>query len=235
MPNPREPQIPESEHPVEKVSARAREETLRQAATYQSNSEIIWNNPKESVIKGLQYRSQSWVHSPARLQLMSNSDKRLTKVAEERGMTDKRVERVRVARVRGQKIIYVVPTDREDVENGIEVKRAGSSAFIDIITVLDPAGLTVEMGYKERYDVQYVPAEKSPVGPALMIDLSLPLERRVKTREDEQDQAGTSKATSKKKSKPAQSSAKATEPAPEAKKSPEAKESAPADTPAGDQ
>ncbi|HYG57730.1 MAG TPA: hypothetical protein VD902_06645 [Symbiobacteriaceae bacterium] len=40
------------------------------------------------------------------------------------------------------------------------------------------AGLTIESGYKERFDVAYVP-QGSPLWPGLVIDLSQPWDRRV--------------------------------------------------------
>lgn len=138
--------------------------------------EAIFHDPNAETLRANQYRSGGWIHSPAQLELFANTDRRLTKMANQLGDPGNAVERVQALRVKETKLIYLWPTDKED-PNGIEVKRYDSAAMINLITLLGPANLTVEPGYKQRYEINFAePGDH--VYPALKIELERVVERR---------------------------------------------------------
>jgi hypothetical protein len=138
--------------------------------------EMILHDPTAETLRSNQYRSGGWLHGPAHLELFANTDRRLTKVANELGDPCEFVERVQAVRIKGTKLVYLWPTDKEDAD-GIEVKRYASSAWINLITLLGPANMTMETGYKHRYEINFAKPEDH-VYPALKIDLGRVLERR---------------------------------------------------------
>jgi hypothetical protein len=58
------------------------------------------------------------------------------------------------------------------------VRRYGSGAWINLITLLGPTKQTVAKGYRDRFTVDFAP-ENSPVGPALTINLARPMTRKM--------------------------------------------------------
>ncbi len=142
----------------------------------QGAAEIVYNNLSAEFQHGAQAGSYGWLHSPTMLELLSMADARLTRVSDARGKPVKQVEKVRAAKTTGNKKVYLIPADDGDTD-AIEVKRYDSSAFINLKSLLGPTRLSVRTGFRERYAVEYA-GEDSPVGQALVIDLSKRLERR---------------------------------------------------------
>jgi len=147
------------------------------AAAQEPTGRIITNQLSNTYQKSTQNDPGGWLHSAARLQMFSRADEDLTRASELRGRVVKRVRKVRVAMVEGSKIVWVYPTEDEDVD-GIPVRRYKSSVWVNLVTLLGPAKLTVRPGSRELYPLQLV--ENSPVGPALEMDLSRMVERRNK-------------------------------------------------------
>lgn len=137
--------------------------------------EAIFHDPTAETLRANQYRSGGWLHSPAYLELFANTDRRLTKIANDLGDPCEFVERVQALRIKGTKLVYIWPTDKEDPD-GIEVKRR-KTGYINLITLLGPANLSVETGYRQRYEITFSQPEDH-VYPALKIDLGRVLERR---------------------------------------------------------
>lgn len=146
------------------------------AASKQDDSEVMYNDLSAEFLKGRQAGSYGWLHSPSRLELFSLADQRLTRVSDERGKPVKQVDKVRAARTKNSKKIYLYPAEDGDTD-AIQVKRYESGAFINLESLLGPARLTVRSGYRERYAIEFA-GNDSPVGKALVIDLSKRLERR---------------------------------------------------------
>lgn len=140
------------------------------------STEVIYNSYDVELIKGRKAPSSAWLHAPAFLELLRTADDRLTRVSEMRGATVRCVTKVRAAKVRGKRVVYIVPTHDEDPD-GIPVRRYGAGAWINLVTLLAPAKQTVPKGYRDRYAVDFAP-ENSPVGPALMINLARPTDRK---------------------------------------------------------
>ncbi len=152
-------------------------------------SDLIPHDPHADVLRANQYASGGWLHSPAQLQLFANTDERLTQVAHQLGMMCREVKRVLAYRVPDEKVAYIFPTWDEDPE-GIEVRRYGSATWINLITLLGPANLTVETGYRERYEVNLSRPDDA-VYPALKLDMRRVLERRKTSDADDEDEKKT--------------------------------------------
>lgn len=142
--------------------------------------DLIQANPAAEVLKGTMRYSCGWLHGPAHLELLAAADRRLTRVAELSGMVVRKVERVRACLLRGTKVVVIHPVGDTD-RTGEPVRRydGNSSAWINLFALLGENGLTVESGYKERYEVSYIP-KNSPFWPGLAIDLGQVKERRKK-------------------------------------------------------
>ncbi len=148
--------------------------------------EAIYHDPQAEVLRANQYRSGGWLHGPAQLELFANTGKRLVKIQNELGDPGKVVHKVQALRVKGTKLIYIWPTDKEDA-TGLEVRLYDSTAWLNLITLLGPADLTVEPGVRERYEVNFSqPGDH--VYPALKLDLGNRLDRR---KAGEPDDPGT--------------------------------------------
>lgn len=158
--------------------------------------------------RGNANRSGGWLHSPAHLELFAVADQRLTRIATEGEVTRKKVERVHCRLIPGTKLVIIKPAAANDL-TALPVTRyaKSSSAWINLISLLEGPGLAVETGYRERYDAAYIP-EASPLAPGLVIDLSRTLERRTEPAKK------SSKSSAQKESTKA--GAKKAEPAPQA-------------------
>lgn len=165
-----------SDEAMQEVASAAVEASKQKAADAGGPPKLIWNSNDTEIIKGNQYPSGGWVHGPAYLEMFRAGYDRLNKVAEERNLPEPRVSKVRLCRVAGHKVIYFVPTTSDDVE-GIQVTRYKSSAWINLISLLGPANLTVRTGHSERFALEFAGAD-SPVGPALVMDMGRKLGSR---------------------------------------------------------
>ena len=138
--------------------------------------DLIGPDEDPEVIKGNARRSGCWVHSPAMVDLFAAADKRLTRVAAWADIKVKRVERVHARLVPGTKLV-VLKGARADDLSALPVNRNGTTVTINLITLLSENGLTIETGYRERFEIAYIPKE-SPLWPGLFFDLGDAKERR---------------------------------------------------------
>lgn len=100
---------------------------------------------------------------------------------QEQPMND--VRKVRAATVKGERAAYLVPTHKDD-PFGIPMNHSRSGATVNLSLVLEPAGLGVPTGFKDRFLVDVVgPDDGSPVGWALKIYMHERLERAEVTRQ----------------------------------------------------
>ena len=130
----------------------------------------------------------------ANLELFAACDRRLTKVVGWAGLNIKRVERVLPSLVRGTELLVIQAAATDDLTAFAVNRYTGSSSiWVNLIDLLSNAGLTVETGYRARYEVAYVP-KGSPLWPGLVIDLSQSKERRVESGY-KKDEAGSTEAT----------------------------------------
>ncbi len=167
---------------VTQVAATVKEEVLGKGALdallNASIGDVIGYDPETEVVKGGAHRSAGWLHAPAHLQLLAVAERRLTRVAQLAGQTTRKVEKVHPKLIKGTKLLVIQVASPDDL-TAVPVNRyAGSSAaWINLLQLLGGVGLTVETGYRERFDVAYVP-KGSLLWPGLVIDLSQPRERR---------------------------------------------------------
>jgi len=146
-----------------------------------SPDDLIRLNPDPEVIKGRARRPGGWLHAPAHFELFAATNRRLTRVAEWANLHISRVDRVQVSLIKGTKLLIIQAALTEDLTAIVVNRYAGSSSiWINLIDLLAEAGLTVQTGYRERYEVAYVPKE-SLVWPGLVIDLGQSKERRVES------------------------------------------------------
>lgn len=170
---------------IKQAAAAANEEVLSRTTLetllHVSPEDLIERNPDREVIKGTAYHSGGWQHAPAQWELFAAADKRLTRVANWAGLNTKRVERVHARLVKGTKLLIIQAASPDDLTAFPVIRYGGSSSiWINLIELLSETGLTVETGYRERYDVAYVP-KGSPLWPGLVIDLSQSQERRMES------------------------------------------------------
>ncbi len=146
------------------------------------------------ILKGTANRSGGWLHAPANLELFSAADHRLSRIAEPGAVSRKKVERVHCRLVPNTKLLIIKPAAANDL-TALPVNRyaKSSGAWINLITLLEEAGLSVETGYRERFDAAYIPSA-SPLAPGLVIDLGLPLERRAEPVKKSKAKAAAKKA-----------------------------------------
>lgn len=171
---------PETVKRVMEAAAAAKNEVLHQSALdalmNTTPEELIAPEKDPEVIKGNARRSGCWLHAPALLNLFAAADKRLTRVARLDKIEVRRVERVRPRLVPGTKLVILKAAHAEDL-SAIPVNRYGRAVTVNLITLMSEHGLTVEPGYRERFEVAYIP-EGSPHWPGLVFDLDDVKERR---------------------------------------------------------
>jgi hypothetical protein len=137
------------------------------------------------VVKGTAYRSAAWFHSPATLELLAVAVRRLNKLAGIQGKSNRQVEKVTPTLIKGTKLVILTPAPAEDM-TAIPVIRysGGTSAWINLISLLGPEGVTAETHWKELHPVVWVP-NSSPLHPGLLIDLGAkPKARRSTARKE---------------------------------------------------
>lgn len=133
--------------------------------------EIIYNSYKKELYKGSKRFPSAWRHAPAILQLLKAAANDLGRIATMRGSAGS-VRAVRAAVTKDHRFLFIHSTVANDPE-AIKVRRYGGRLWINLISLFGPSD-HLAVGVKERFDVHLV--ERSPVGPALMIDLTSPVE-----------------------------------------------------------
>ncbi|HWI63623.1 MAG TPA: hypothetical protein VNT75_17450 [Symbiobacteriaceae bacterium] len=135
---------------------------------------LIGTTPGAEVRKTTARSSSCWLFSPGRLDLLSVAYGRLVRCA---GANVRHVERVTARLVRGTKLLIIQPAPDTDL-TAYEVRRynGNSPATINLSGLLMEHKLAVEPGWKERFDVAFIP-KGSPLGQGLVIDLGAVKER----------------------------------------------------------
>lgn len=192
---------------------------VKQKVTIQDDA-VIMNGIQQEVIKGNADTANAKAHSPAHFELNAAAEGRLIRLVRDLGNVVNQVDHVRACVAKGTKKVYIWPADDED-PLAIPVNRFSDKAWINLADLLIPLKLTVEVGYWERYAVQFAPKD-GHVTPALLIDMDLPLERKTDTRSRSKAKATASKSKATAKAPEAQPQAPAPEAA-ETAATPEAK------------
>jgi hypothetical protein len=151
-------------------------------------ADLVKANPEAEVRKNTEKRSTAWMHAPGNLELLTVAGKRLTRVAKWMGWSAKQVTHLQAEVLKGTRILIIKPAPETD-RTAYEIKRYGSefSGWANIWPLLAEAGLTVESGYKEKYEVNYIP-QGSALWPGLVIDMGQRKERRAESHKKEAKQ-----------------------------------------------
>jgi hypothetical protein len=134
--------------------------------------DLITADPDPEVLKGSARRSGGWVHSPGHLEMFAAAHRRLVRVSNEQGIPGNHIGQVQAFIIPGTRILIIKGAHKNDL-TAIPVSRykGSSGAWINLFHLLAKVGLTVDTGYKEQYDIAYIP-KASRLAPGLMIDLS---------------------------------------------------------------
>lgn len=181
---------PEVIRQVVEAAAAAKEDVLKsktlETLLKAKRSDLVAVDDDAEVLRSNAYAPGCWIHSPAMVELFASADQRLTRIAHWAGMVVKQVDRVHAERIDGTQIVIITPAAHDD-RTALPIKRKGSTATFNLRKLLGAAGIRIQPGYRERYDVAYVPRE-SALWPALLIDLGDMKERRLEPKSDKQEE-----------------------------------------------
>ena len=153
----------------------AGQEALEQIKNARS-LEIIYNSNDVRLPHHAAHQCSIWIHGPGQAEILSEARDALLTVTELQGDPATEISHLRAARVKGQKVMYLIPV-RDDDPHAILVGRGGDTWTVNLTTFLTVARWRVPSGFKIRYAAKL--ESESPVGPALRVDLSKALERTV--------------------------------------------------------
>jgi hypothetical protein len=140
--------------------------------------DLIGPDHQAEALKGNANPSGCWIYGPAMIEGNAQADKRFSKDAELDGNPTTKVEKAVLKLIPGTKLLVIKHAKANDLTATDVNRYTGASGFwINAFNLLGPAGLTVESGYRVRYDVAYIP-KSSPLWPGLIINLGKPKERR---------------------------------------------------------
>jgi hypothetical protein len=152
--------------------------------------DILAPDPDAEIIKGNAYQPAAWGHSPAHYEFNAGSDNRLLRCAKLAGIPGNQVQRVHARLIKGTELVAVSPADPNDT-TALPVNRyaGNSSAWVNLITLLGPYGLTLDTGYRELYHTAYIP-KGSPLWPGIFMDIGKYVKRRKESAGSEGDSEG---------------------------------------------
>jgi len=115
------------------------------------------------------------VEGPGSFSLYTSVHKALLQVAERRGWATTEVRFIRVANLEGERRIWLYPTDESD-SGRIPLRFYKGRIAVTLSHYLKKWGLLLPSGERRWYDIRWDTENKSPVGPALYLDLDKPRE-----------------------------------------------------------
>jgi hypothetical protein len=171
----KKPLAPEEVQKIKEAAAAAKEDILSasflDAVLNVDPNNLITAEPDPDLKKGNAKGSAGWMHGPGNFEMFSIAVRRLVKVSNDQGIQGNRVERVQVFVIPNTKIMVIKGAPAND-HTAVEVTRykGSNSLWINCFNALAKAGLTVDSGWKELYNVVYLP-KASPLYPGLGINL----------------------------------------------------------------
>jgi hypothetical protein len=168
---------------IRDAAAAAMEETISKSALEAvlnvDPKTLFTSEPDPDLRKGTAKGSKTWVHAPGQVELLALAASRLVKVSNQQGIPGNRIEKVQAYVIPGSKVLVIKGAPATDL-TAITIRRRkkSSSVWINCFTALAKAGLTVDTGYMELYNVAYLP-NNSPLWPGLLIDFGSRLDRQV--------------------------------------------------------
>ncbi len=151
---------PSGESPVTPPAEADQGELIMDAVT---DTKIVQHN---------QYAPGGWLKSPAIWEFFVAGEEALTEIAAPDHLQNGQLKRLRVAGFVNGTCVYIWTTHPND-PLGLEIKRAESRTWINMRKLFARMKVSREPGLAVRFDL--VPADdKTPVKPALMINLKQP-------------------------------------------------------------
>lgn len=143
-----------------------------------TEDDLVGPDETAEAIKGNAKPATGWLHAPAVFEFSAVAYKRLQKVAEWAGMKHLDIPKIQAKFIGKSKVLVIKPANESD-RTAYDVQRHSgkANALVNLFALLGTHGLTEPTGYRERFDVIYVP-KGSPHWPGLLIDLGAPKERR---------------------------------------------------------
>lgn len=153
-----------------------------------TESDLVGKDVDVEVRKGNTVPAAVWIGAPAQWRFSALSYRRLLKVAEWMGMQVKELNGIQAQVIGNSKVVLIRPAMENDrTAYPLGRYKGSSGAAVNLAELLGAHGLFVETGYREKFDVYYVPRE-SALWPGLVVDLGQPKARvkeKVKQEEPE--------------------------------------------------
>jgi hypothetical protein len=148
-------------------------EAIASASMPNDDDDYVRGSAKDEVKATGSLGMHLWLYSPARVLLLSEPTRSLAEVAQLRGLPDRKIKSVEAILQRSTRTIIIFPADEEVVDDGYKVtyKNEGTTAEINLRTLLQPKGLEVTRGWREKYAVKV--DKETKFGPALVFTLTL--------------------------------------------------------------
>lgn len=122
------------------------------------------------------YEGTCWIYSPARVEFLAEASDALVTLSGMLNLETEEITKIEVILQRSTKRLYFRPAG-EKASNYFDVaENSNDYLLVNIRSLLQPYGLEVKTGYQQRYHVSL--QADSPVGPALMVDLTKVEERK---------------------------------------------------------
>lgn len=143
-----------------------------------SKPEVELNAAPNRVPRSTEKEASTWIFALANLQLLKQGEISLMTVAKRRGLDIRQVEYVRVARIKGERRVYIYTTTKEDVY-GIEVDRQGKGrsrkTWVNLGPYVEGWGLALPQNTKGRFRLAFT-EPGHVLHPAVYYDLDEPVE-----------------------------------------------------------
>jgi hypothetical protein len=122
------------------------------------------------------YEGTCWIYSPARVEFLAEASDALVTLTGMLGLETEEITKLEVILQRSTKRLFFRPAGEKATSYFDVVDTSNDYFSVNIRSLLQPYGLEVKTGYQQRYHVSL--QADSPVGPALMVDLTKVEERK---------------------------------------------------------
>lgn len=141
------------------------------------DSPVIYNNQQTELVNRNTKGVSAWLESPANLKLLARAYKALIKIARQRKMDVGEVKAVRAARLGNSDVIFIFPVP-EDEPQAIVCQFYSDHHWVNLRSLLEESDRLLPVRHNKRFVLREVGSD-SPVGPALVFDLSAAVEHTV--------------------------------------------------------
>lgn len=135
-----------------------------------NNDDFVVGSKWNQVRQTNAYDGMCWIYSPARVEFLAEASDALVAVGQMLGLETEEITRLEVLLQRSTKRLFFRPAG-EKAEAYFDVSETSNDYFsVNIRSLLQPRGLEIKSGYQSRFRVTL--ETDSPIGPALVIDLT---------------------------------------------------------------